>query len=536
MSLRPIKQAHSIGLFGPRIVWLFSQRGDIVSVENSECSKENLQEFDKGVFFYTIDNYDIDKTTLSIGMTGGEFNSMVYNRIANLTTNRLRGYVNTCFDTINGVALLLDALERRLKAIGTSMRLEVDEATRQTKLQDEIVSAIYDLDIDLYTGRVKYQPGRQRVIVGGGFFQSQGASLNDRVMVYYDNANTKDPNRFKYPLDILWKTPDGSKPYDQPVVREILATVELSVAIIYSIVAAGLISILCTFIFKVTFRRNQTNPLKLVTIRFLGLVLIQVVIISYPFTQRHMFCQLSPVLMVVGCFLILWSIVTTFQIRMEVKRNWTFHRSRINTARSPNPNGSRRLERQKQHNSQKQTGTSSDLRVRSQTDGSQLSFKFDYQVGKMRWSFFLFCSTIISLLFILWYTIAHPPIVRVIVESSYNYDMDTITLTKYEHCASPDGNEKTTFGFFGTLLGILTCFLFGLIGYSLSTQSDNHIFTKTSIRSSYCVVPSIIAVILLTAINLPMNIAYYVIVLILEFKTISLLVLAGFQYDLVGTP
>ena len=417
-------------------------------------------------------------------MTGGEYNNYVNDRIVGLQNNPFKTFVHTCLDTVSGLVFLVDAVERRLQSIGTSLRHEIDTFGEPKQfLKDVIVSAIYDMDISLFSGRVKYKPGEQRVIVGGGYKQSQA---NGRILVYHDNAVSDDPNRFKYPNKILWRTHDGNKPRDQPKTIEQYANVHLAVGIIYTIMAIVLtiaLGIAISYL-AIVHRRNQ--GLQLTSVGLAGLVFIQLVVIIYPFIPRSLFCKMAPVLAILGSFLVLWSIWARFRFHVKTGKKIMSkvvnvhsvlgsvdkiqERIRCNTLELPKTY-SPKLPKANLFNSALN-------RPRSYTTANSKSNEKDGgEMKKCKFNDLILTLTLVCLLFILWYAIAGPPMISHDIESEYNFNSDTITNTIYQQCSSNQNGSA----FFGALLSLLGCYLIALIVFSLSRQGDCNIFIKNTL-------------------------------------------------------
>ena len=140
---------------------------------------------------------------------------------------------------------------------------------------------------------------------------------------------------------------------------------------------------------------------------------------------------------------------------------------------------------------------------------------------------------VIVLLLIFWFSLSGFPAVMIKVKESYDFNSDIITRTKHQHCTTQEGFETESMVLFGILIGILTCYLVGLIVKSISKQTDKSFFNKTTIWSSYCVVPSFMAVFLVISINLSMDVTFYVVVFILYFPSFGLLTLSNLHYQLI---
>ena len=64
-------QAHGMGLFGPRIIWIFAQFIDLVNLRNfDDCSVQDRKEFSKGMLTMGMFVHDLENFQLSFGMTG----------------------------------------------------------------------------------------------------------------------------------------------------------------------------------------------------------------------------------------------------------------------------------------------------------------------------------------------------------------------------------------------------------------------------------------------------------------------------------
>ena len=150
-------QAHGMGLFGPRIIWIFAQFIDLVNLGNfDDCSVQDRKEFSKGMLTMGMFVHDLENFQLSLGMTGGQYNEMIASRIANFAKDPRSRYTYLSFDTVSGGIFLVDAVEKRLQANGTTFRNEIANPIKRLTLQTVIAEAIYDLDINLYAGKLKY--------------------------------------------------------------------------------------------------------------------------------------------------------------------------------------------------------------------------------------------------------------------------------------------------------------------------------------------------------------------------------------------
>ena len=96
-------QAHGMGLFGPRIIWIFAQFIDLVNLRNFDnCSVQDWKEFSKGMLTMGMFVHDLENFQLSLGMTGGQYNEMIASRIANFAKDPRSRYTYLSFDTVSG--------------------------------------------------------------------------------------------------------------------------------------------------------------------------------------------------------------------------------------------------------------------------------------------------------------------------------------------------------------------------------------------------------------------------------------------------
>ena len=473
---------------------MLTQNGDIVDLDNFDaCPKEHRQEFDQGIFYYTVAFDDLKNKPLSLGKTGDEYDEIIASRYANFSKDPNHQHTYVSFDTVSGLIYIVDAAERRLQKVGKTLHREIGLNIKH--LEKIFIEAMYDLDIDVYVGRIKFENGKQRVTVASGFEQSQP---DGRLLVFFDTANSTDESRFQFPHAMRWDTPDGSKPNDQPKVVKKWAHVHMAIIVLYPMTAGFIVIFICFAIFRTCITLGQNQGLKLTAVGLLGVLLIQIIVIVYPFSSRSSFCRIAPILASLGFYLILASIWTRFQTATILNKKRMM--ARTNT----------------DNNSSNMLSTISKRKP-----------KFvDIKVTKSQWITIFAVLLLIILLLILWFSIAGFPTVGIDVEENYDFNSDTITRVKYEHCTSKVGNETKAMGFFGTLVAILVCYLIALLAQSLSKQADKAFFNKSAIWASYCVVPSLIAVILLIGINLTMDVTYYVVVCIIHFASAGLLILA----------
>ena len=509
-----------MGLHGPRIVWIFSNPGDLINIPDTEgCTQENRKEFELGLFYNFIEVYDIENWPLSMGLTGGEYVQLASQRIDNFSTNPFKSFAHTCFDTISGLVYLVDAVEKRLQSEGTSIRHLVADKGEVKALEKSIVKAIYDIDVNLYTGRAKYESDNQRVVIGSGYWQSQ---TNGRVVVFHDSANSKDPDRYKYPSKIIWKTPNGDIPRDKPRVIKLEAKVNIVVAVIYSCIAIGL-SIVLMLESAVKFNNCKENKAYIITIvGHIGLILIQILAFIFPWTARFQFCQAAPILAGYGFFLLFWSIF----IRLRAKEQRT-HEALKPLGLSSNSKASKtRLSAFTPRPSAFSQGNASITTVRSSSVVPQ--GPKDIILNKSYWITLVFTLILLFVVIFLWYYLAAVPTTKSVSYQTYDYITDTVTNEETENCASI-GNEVLVYIFAGALAIILGFFLLAVAALAISKRSGHNELTKNTVLCAYCVVPTMFAGLLLIAIGLDMNMTYYILVPIVQIKTIGLFFLAKAQ-------
>ena len=522
-------KAYQLGLYGPRIVWIFSNPGDIVNIADSDsCTLENRKEFEQGAFYNFIEVDDTENWPLSMGLTGSEYKSLISKRVPNYESSPLKAFAHTCFDTISALVALLDATEQRLQANGNTFRQLIANPAMDGDLEKTIKEAIYDMDINLYSGRVKYQKGEHRVVFGSGFKQSQNTG---RVVVFHDSANNEDPNRYKYPNGMVWRTPDGKTPRAKPRVVIEMAKIHPAIVGIFLTIAAFIgVGLIVATIWPVTVERHN-QALKLTSIEHFGMLLIEIIIFIYPLVDRLLFCKLAPILAIYGFFLLFWTISIRLHQKPESNENkmkrsiWKpFHinamgigRSRVNTLETPP-----KLE--KTIRPRAKTASSQTFRARAGTTDSQLSREvLDVQITKKQMVVFATMLSLMTVLVLIWYTTAGSPIVEAIFEENYDFKSDTLTKTKFEHCSS---ENTLSVGLFSVLAGILACLLVYIIVSAFSKKADKNIVKKYAILTTYCVAPSTVAMVLLIAINLYMDITYYVVFLIIQVNILAVLVFA----------
>ena len=206
---------------------------------------------------------------------------------------------------MSGLIFIADAVENRLNSMGSSWRFHIEDPTKRDQLEQIITQSIYDVEFNLYSGRVDYKAGEKRTVVATGFRQSQPGG---RVLVFHDNRNENDPQRFKYPNLMLWRTHDGEIPRYKPMLVEETAKVNLIVEIIYLTVAFAFILVLLLVpIWIFAKKKRITKKMKVQTAKHFGLLLIEIIIIIYPLASRLLFCQVAPVLALFGYLLVMWS-------------------------------------------------------------------------------------------------------------------------------------------------------------------------------------------------------------------------------------
>ena len=156
-------------MYGDRTVWVFSNPGELVNIPDSNgCTLKTRTDFESGIFYSLIEVFDVDNWNTSLGITGKEYHEMANRQIPNFSTNPLRVLSHVGYDLMNGLIFITDAVEKRLNSMGSSWRFHIEDPTKRDQLEQIITQSIYDVEFNLYSGRVDYKPGEKRTVVASG--------------------------------------------------------------------------------------------------------------------------------------------------------------------------------------------------------------------------------------------------------------------------------------------------------------------------------------------------------------------------------
>ena len=95
----------------------------------------------------------------------------------------------------------------------------------------------------------------------------------------------------------------------------------------------------------------------------------------------------------------------------------------------------------------------------------------------------------------------------------------------FQHCSTNSQSIGLVQSFGGILTAILSLYLFIIVGLAILKRSTKYRIIKSAVQSAYCMATSMAAIILLLAINLNMNITFYMLVPILQLQTFALIFL-----------
>ena len=308
--------------------------------------------------------------------------------------------------------------------------------------------------------------------------------INPNSTLRHFIGNDGYPNRISFPNAIIWNTPTGLKPNDKPLIVVNNAKLSLPVVVIYT--ASVVIVILLTFNeirrhikprpgFQVY--SNATIPC------LLGILMLEVIVILYPFTNRHLFCPIAPILASYGYMLIIWSIATRLGTRVVTKPE-------------------------------------------------QRRFKqyLELTLTKSNWLSLIWILLILAILFATWFCIFGMPNVSVTFDETFDISSDTLTKIRHEYCSSNGHQPLALYIPAGCIAAMLGFGLLNLMAKAITKRNHNKDLIVNFVKSANCIVPSTIAGILVITIGSTMNLKYYVVVPILQLQVLTLLILAGTQF------
>ena len=484
-------QAYKQGLYGDYYVWVFPRNRDIIyRPDDDSCTVEQRIEFAKGVFTQFAEILDLDDHQLSIGLTSVQIQQKLSEKLGIIDKKNFRNS-HTCFDLFVGSILLLDATEKRLISVGSSLRHFISNESMKLELEDVVRQAVADLDLSLFVGPVKYEQTERFVKVPGGFEQIQGEK-SKRKIVICDNAQFDDPERFSFVNPIIWRTPKNIKPNDEPSVNRQVAKAHTIAVVIYTLITSISILILIYLSIFVLIRNRKTTIGKLTLCSFFGMFLLELCLLLFPFISVATYCSMAPVLALFGYFLIMWSIIEKLYSKTPlaeyVFKSGSFHKVR---------------------------------RVSKRPDQNLI---FSPKI----WTTLIVCLSLISILFIAWYSVAGIPTVQTLTMSTYDLNTDTTNDNIQEHCSS-SANKLLSYIFSGCLAGFLGIGLINLIITAVLKRNGGSASRKPFVMEAYCVIPAMISIVLALSLGLHMVANYYILVPIVQANVAGFIALEGFH-------
>ena len=480
-------QAYLKGFYGGRISWVFFDPLDFVNTEvklDERCTPENLAKVDKGSFYKF---WKKEEPKIYLNFTTDSFEAILSERITNHSTNPFKNFKNLCYDTVAPAIYMLDSVEKTLNTKGLTLKDEISDTKKSSKLVELFRSAISGMDIQLFAGRVKYAFGKHDVVIPAGYQQSQGDK--GLVSVFYDNGeHLPDNERFELLDPIKWSTPDGKQPALDPVVivKPVpISPIALEPIMILSIITVGLFG---SIILKSIHRKNvKPNIIVAFTGVPIGMSCLLLTIYIYVRVDTLWFCRIAPILVTLGLSLISsHTFIAINSNSLSIRRYQPMRRS----SSLPAPNMANRH-----------------VKVVSFKPANHEKELNAFQ--KKAPNFTVFFLVLSWLALILWYSIGGVP--TTITKSTESYDAvtDELTIMTWQLCVgNPNGAQLP--------LAIVTLFLqffISIYNFLIAVGSKGQkpfVDKRQAILHSYILFPVLLLSIFVTAISDAPHIVFYI--------------------------
>ena len=223
--------------------------------------------------------------------------------------------------------------------VGTSLRNLIDEEKNDTKadntttttLTERIRNATSELDIRIFSGPVRYEPGRQESLLPAGFEQTQRSKENEIIYIDRGAASENQSDRYTFVNSIWWRTKDGSKPKFKLTTTTTQQYLEWWAVLIVAIPAVcNIIAIFLALFFLFYFRElgkmQMMNPKATIIILF-GVLTLHIPILLYFMVKdgsgMASYCQRTVPIVSIGFSLLTWGLY--FKFSESVKSHIRLH-------------------------------------------------------------------------------------------------------------------------------------------------------------------------------------------------------------------
>ena len=470
-----ICDAYRHGLYGPRIVWILQTNANVVNRPGPDwCTSEMKAAVMLGAFQWIVRNPNFEEAMTSLGMTGKDLYQYQSSR-PGFDGTPYKDTFHLCADAIGGAIFALNHLEQNLQRQNLTL---IDFKGRSEMLFDDMKKAMTEVEIDLFTGHFKLENGDHTSRSPQSFDQVYNLKGERHIVVAGLESDALE--KVEFFNEFQWKTPDGLKPNDFPIVVSKYAETNLPASIVLSIVCFILIPVSTTFGVKNYFKQPGYRHLAINALMFnSGIALILLMIGLYPFIKIGTVCFLA--LPVMG-FAVL-TLGGAVYIRLSAKVD-KIKESKSKTAQI-------------------------NKKPRAIICGNEI-------MPKRKNVIFVAClMAIFIMVIVVWYVAFGKPLAKEIVTEMYNYETDTMVRYVEWNCAVSGNVSFESFIFLGLIALVQAIMQLSIVGLSL-TKKNSQIgqCAARAKTASGLFLPAIIASILVVTIifseNKSIDTIYYI--------------------------